>query len=127
MNRAEILTEAIGIITKDRSSAYGSPEDSFRRIAALWSTWLQAPITPLDVAAMMILMKVARLNVNPLHMDSWVDIAGYAGCGGEIAGQDVQLQRPMTPPDYPRNPLMDKPIWKDDAMKAQVDKSWRGV
>ena len=30
-------------------------------------------------------VKMARLAKNPNHKDSWVDIAGYAGLGGEIS------------------------------------------
>lgn len=37
---------------------------------------------------MMILFKVARLiGSNYNSMDSWVDIIGYAACGGEIASK----------------------------------------
>ena len=37
-----------------------------------------------DVAAMMILLKVARLATSPDKWDNWVDIAGYAALGGEV-------------------------------------------
>jgi hypothetical protein len=30
-------------------------------------------------------LKLARLENQPDHMDSWVDLAGYAACGAEIA------------------------------------------
>jgi hypothetical protein len=32
----------------------------------------------------MVALKMARLCVDEKHMDSWVDIAGYAACGAEI-------------------------------------------
>jgi hypothetical protein len=35
----------------------------------------------------MALVKIARLANSPDHMDSWIDIAGYAACGGEIAAK----------------------------------------
>ena len=38
-----------------------------------------------DVAAMMILLKIARAATST-KCDHWVDIAGYAACGGEIDG-----------------------------------------
>jgi hypothetical protein len=31
------------------------------------------------------LLKIARLRANPTHRDSWVDLAGYAACGYEVA------------------------------------------
>jgi len=39
-----------------------------------------------EAVAMMILLKLARMKGNPSYADNWVDIAGYAACGGEIAG-----------------------------------------
>jgi hypothetical protein len=37
---------------------------------------------------MLALLKVARIRSNPKHADNWIDIAGYAACGGEIATGD---------------------------------------
>ena len=83
--RKEILDEAIRITSADRNKDYGDPEDNFRMIADLWSTYLDnVRIEPHDVAAMMILMKVARITTSPSKPDHWVDVAGYAGCGGRI-------------------------------------------
>lgn len=115
-NRADVLNEAMGIITKDRNADYGGPEDSFARIAVLWGAWLHTSVSAIDVAAMMIMLKLARLNINPTHMDSWIDIAGYAGCGGEIAAAsrinvegpppmaDAQAWKPTNPAEYPKKP-----------------------
>lgn len=86
--REEILTMAKGIVCKDRDADYGKPEDNFRKIAGLWTAYLDGSdgnLTSYDVAVMMILMKIARVATNPVKLDSWVDIAGYAACGGEIA------------------------------------------
>lgn len=78
----------------DRGVNYGSPEDNFTRIAALWSTHLTnrredpvSTITPADVAIMLAMVKIARLQNDPTHQDSWVDIAGYAACGAEVAAK----------------------------------------
>ena len=38
----------------------------------------------------MILLKVARLGADQYHLDSWIDIAGYASCGGEIVEPTVE-------------------------------------
>lgn len=88
MNREKILLSAIKIITQDRNDQYGEPEDSFQVIADLWSAWMGTPFTVLDVASLLILMKLARLHHNVGHVDSWIDIAGYAGCAGEIATKE---------------------------------------
>ena len=84
MNRKEILTKASEIVIGNREEAYGSPEDNFQRIATMWSSYLNAPVTPADVAVMMILLKVSRIGSGQVTLDNWIDIAGYTACGGEI-------------------------------------------
>lgn len=44
-------------------------------------------ITAKDVAAMMGLLKVARIATG-FNPDSFVDLAGYAACAGEIATKE---------------------------------------
>lgn len=85
-SRSDLLSMAGGLVNGERAEQYGSPVDNFGRIAALWSTYLRTPISAGDVAAMMVLMKAARLSWNPVHLDSLVDIAGYAACGAEVSG-----------------------------------------
>lgn len=102
IGKREILEEAISVVA-GRGKSYGRPEDNFNRIARLWSTHLvnrygqpvDGVIHPYpyglpdldaqDVAMMMSLMKIARLQNDTGHHDSWVDLAGYAACGGELA------------------------------------------
>lgn len=83
--RTEILRAAESMVSGQRQQDYGTPENNFARIAALWSAYTGYPYTPADVAAMMILLKVARIKTTPSHRDSWIDIAGYAACGGEAS------------------------------------------
>ncbi len=84
MTREEILETAIKIVTTDRDKQYGDPEDNFSTIANMWSAYLRKNIDAIDVAAMMILLKVARVGSGQAKDDNWIDIAGYAACGGEI-------------------------------------------
>lgn len=85
--RKTILDAAEKCVCQDRQDTYGRPEDSFGAIAALWTAYLDIgrDITPVDVAQMMILLKIGRAKENPKHTDNWVDMAGYAACAGEIA------------------------------------------
>ena len=89
MKRDEILDTAAKITKGERETQYGGPEDNFRKIAELWSAYLSKGedvfLTAEDVAVMMILFKVGRLTTGGGSADTWVDIAGYAACGGEIA------------------------------------------
>jgi hypothetical protein len=89
MKRADILATASEYVTTDRAATHGDAEDNFRRIADLWNAYLGVDnISATDVAVMLALLKVARIKQNPNHTDNWIDIAGYAACGGEIATGD---------------------------------------
>jgi hypothetical protein len=78
-----ILKEANAIIYGDREKTYGHPSKNLETIALMWEAYLNArkhadPVTPKDVAAMMMLVKVARFANDPTHRDNLVDICGYA-------------------------------------------------
>lgn len=85
VGREEILDGAKECVLKDRQETHGDPENSFATIAEYWSAHLGVKISATDVTIMMTLLKVARLKVAPGNKDNWVDMAGYAACGGEIA------------------------------------------
>jgi hypothetical protein len=89
MIRAQILDAARQAVTVDRAAAHGAPEDTFGLIARLWSARLGVGIPPPLVCLMLIDLKTARAQGNPGHADNWVDIAGYAACGAEVAGAAV--------------------------------------
>lgn len=111
MDRKEILETAEKMVNGARQDDYGRPERSFEMIAALWTIYLNttrkltglktkidtnntgtkqevkpiySDLTPQDVAAMMILLKIARVAGGHGKSDNWIDIAGYAACGGEL-------------------------------------------
>lgn len=84
MDRTEVLVKAKQCVCGDREQDYGTPKNNFGIIAGFWSTYLGTNITPVDVAMMMALLKIARIKNGPAVGDSYVDLAGYAACGGEI-------------------------------------------
>lgn len=86
MRRKEVLDEATRIVCGAREQVYGTPEDTFRTIADLWTTYLETPISDKDVSVMMIMLKIARIKNGQYKADNWIDIAGYAACGSEIEG-----------------------------------------
>lgn len=86
MTRAEILDKAKVCVVGDREQDYGSPENNFTRIAGLWTYYLGYPVEARDVAAMLALLKIARIASGHAKDDNWIDLAGYAACGGEIEG-----------------------------------------
>jgi hypothetical protein len=84
-NQEGILQEAIRITSGDRRRDYDHPTPNHQRIADLWNAYLNlrktpnADISALDVATMMILLKIARAAHTPTR-DTYVDIAGYSRC-----------------------------------------------
>lgn len=92
MKRKEILDAALQCVCGDREQDYGSPENNFEVIADMWATYLKACgvnidfLEGYDVAAMLALLKIARIATGHGKADNWVDLAGYAACGGEIEG-----------------------------------------
>ena len=90
VTRAQVLDEAKKIVTGDRQNTYGDALDNFSDIARLWSAYLQTDIGAEDVACMMALFKIARIEGSHYgHLDSWVDAIGYLALGAEIARVEV--------------------------------------
>lgn len=85
MTRSDILQKAEQCVCGMREQDYGSPENNFQVIADLWNAYIGANFTSTDVAMMMALLKIARIKSGTATEDSFVDLAGYAACGGEIA------------------------------------------
>lgn len=93
VTREMILDAAKRCVCGDREQDYGSPENNFATIAEFWRTYLKCTsvppgkeitILPKDVAAMLALLKIARIASGHAKADNWIDLAGYAACGGEI-------------------------------------------
>ena len=87
-----ICEEALRIQGGDRQQDYGDPTPNHDDIANLWNSYIdvafrqhgtEPKLEARDVAHMMILLKVAR-NCHKPKRDNWVDMAGYAQCGGKI-------------------------------------------
>lgn len=89
--RAQFLDEVKKLVCSDRNLTHGDAEDNFRVIADLWNVYLRNPnandlddLNNKDVAIMMCLFKIGRLMSNVDNIDNWLDLAGYAACGGGI-------------------------------------------
>lgn len=88
--REAVLDEAKSLVVGDRNSQYGEPYDDFLKVAeALNAYGYRGPgdrkIMPRDVPFFQALVKLSRLIQSPTKRDSWVDLAGYAACGAEVA------------------------------------------
>jgi len=88
-----VLSTAETLVYGQRSKDYGHPSQHFQNIAELWNAYIgvkiihqngSAHLNTIDIAALNILQKIARVATNQQHMDSWVDIAGYAATAERI-------------------------------------------
>ena len=71
-------------VLEERRDDYGDPAEQFKAIADRWSITLGTPIYPAQVALCMIDLKLARLAYDPGHVDSLVDVIGYAALLREV-------------------------------------------
>ena len=118
MTRSELLHAAEVCVCGQREEDYGTPEDSFRVIGELWETYIKEKcvgdpaaevcIVPEDVAALLALLKIARIATGHGKSDNWVDLAGYAACGGELQGADGYMEQ------EPVEQLACKHEWESD-------------
>jgi Domain of unknown function (DUF6378) len=87
--RVEALREAARLINSERNKQYGNPHENFSRISKLWSVVLGIDVSEEDVAMCMVAVKMARYaSKSGYQPDTWIDIAGYAGCGYEVGALD---------------------------------------
>ena len=100
--RVEALREAARIIAGERDVQYGGPEENFERIAKIWGVILSTKITREDVAMMMVGLKVARYaSKSGFQPDTWIDVAGYAGCGYEVGQLEAEKSNKTAPLEQP--------------------------
>jgi hypothetical protein len=93
-----ILKEAHNIIYGDREKTYGHPSKNLGTISTMWNAYTKnidnRELNAKDVAALMMLVKVARFANDPNHKDNLVDICGYAAlierCDEEPNGKEQE-------------------------------------
>ena len=133
--RAELLAEAERIITQDRNKSYGEPDEDFQRIAAIASSLgfrinegdAIRELHGSDVATFMICLKLSRLAWMPTHRDSWLDIAGYAGCGYETAVLEEERRSVVINADETKRETMLAPgIYLTPDLKELAEKATTG-
>lgn len=79
-------------IRPQRANTYGSCEKGFGTIGALWDAYLAGrpggkdmPITAIDVAVMISLMKIGRISTGTAHHDNFADGANYLVLAGDLS------------------------------------------
>lgn len=75
---------------------------AFKSVCRASPSWMIMTATQRESAEMIMLKMVRILYGDPLHFDSWHDIAGYATLATEEFSEN---KRPMTPAANPKEPV----------------------
>jgi len=89
MNARDYLNEARATI-QDRGLDYGHPSDNMQRTAALWSAYLEMPVTDYQVAMCLALVKVAR-SMETAKPDNYIDGTAYFAIAGQLHTEENDL------------------------------------
>lgn len=72
-----------------RAGSYGSPVEAMQRHAALFGQVLGHDVSPGQAALVLASLKLSRLSYDPDHIDSWIDLAGYALIGALVCNKGL--------------------------------------
>ena len=79
--RVDQFNAAVNRVNDDRAAEYGHPRVNFDRIHRIKLVVAECPDPLMRHVLEMIAVKMARLIETPDHLDSLIDIAGYARTG----------------------------------------------
>lgn len=85
-------------VVAKRVRLYGDPEETFIRIAQVWSGILGHDVNPVEVPLMLAGMKLVRTQVSPDYSDNSDDVDGYMDIFRRLVGDDMIHAR--TPQEY---------------------------
>jgi Domain of unknown function (DUF6378) len=83
MNAEQLLEHAAELVNRRRRE-YGQPADAFEAVATRWSLVFGTKVTAAQVVIALLDLKLTRLSRDPKHLDSIVDVAGYAAVLREV-------------------------------------------
>lgn len=93
----EIAAKAAELVGGDRARQHGDKRENFTKIAVMWNAWLQIRRDPSpvlkarDTGAMMVLMKLARMESGAHNIDDAQDLVGYASIMGQLDDEDASM------------------------------------
>ena len=76
MTDPSIAVDALRLVDEDRQEKYGDYDENLSRIADMWSGFLGTDISAMDVALMMVLVKISRSKAGYAR-DNAVDGVAY--------------------------------------------------
>ena len=87
-DRVRTFDETARDITDVRGAVYGKVKNDFGRAMRLKAVVAECKDPLARHALEMICVKMARLIQSPDHLDSWIDIAGYARTGVMVTDKE---------------------------------------
>ena len=84
MKHVDIIAEAIRIL-KPRGDVYGTVRENHERIARIATEMSGKELKAVDVAMVLVAVKLSRIAQSPDHVDSYVDAINYLAFAGEFA------------------------------------------
>lgn len=78
MSKVEEFDAAVVTVTQERGKIYGDPLADFTTVKRIVAALPDYGQPALNHIAYMFAVKLARLSQTPTHVDSLIDIAGYA-------------------------------------------------
>lgn len=91
MSKLETYEDEVATITLDRGLDYGHPLEDFTKVNLIAEAIKNCPHPQIKHALYMIGVKMARLAQTPGHLDSIIDIAGYARTMAMILDKQDEL------------------------------------
>jgi hypothetical protein len=76
--------KTLGEILIQRGAVYGDPKDNFEIISQIYEAVRGDPISPKEVAFVMLAVKLSRLRHTPDHIDSVHDAVNYLMISAEL-------------------------------------------
>jgi hypothetical protein len=90
MKASEIALKVASLVDGDREKTHGTKAVNFDNIARLWNAFLEtrfgaSGLSGADVAKLMALLKIARMESGEFNPDDATDACGYAAIAGELS------------------------------------------
>ena len=95
MTKLEQFNKAIVTVNDERGAVYDHPFDDFGRADLIKSAVAHCGNARIRHVLEMIGLKLVRLAKTPDHMDSWIDIAGYARTGVMILDRVDEIRKEL--------------------------------
>ena len=83
MKGERLLQRALQVF-EERQAEYGGAERHMVMVAKRWSLVLGYEVSAQEVTLCLLELKLTRLAFHPAHMDSIIDVAGYAAVLAEL-------------------------------------------